>query len=60
MSQSEETDAEILAEARAEASVTSSRASVGDAVEADQDLARAGAPPEPGHRKARCGASGTS
>ena len=44
MSQSDETDAGILAEARAEASFPASRASVEDAVEADQDLARKGEP----------------
>ena len=44
MSQSEETDAGILAEARAEASFPASRASVEDAVQADQDLAREGEP----------------
>jgi MFS family permease len=51
MSQSDGADAatrddEILAEARAEASIVTSRASAEDAVEADQDLA-AGAPEEP-------------
>jgi MFS family permease len=44
MSQSDETDAGILAEARAESSLASSRAGVEDAVEADQDLERAAAP----------------
>lgn len=47
MSQSDETDAGILAEARAESSLASSRASVEDAVEADQDSARSAAPAEP-------------
>jgi MFS family permease len=40
MSRSEQTDAEILAEARAEASVTTSRAGADDAVEADQALSQ--------------------
>jgi MFS family permease len=44
MSQSDETDAGILAEARAESSLASSRAGVEDAVEADQDLERGAAP----------------
>lgn len=43
------TDPEVLAEARAEAHLTTSQASVDDAVEADQDAAgaRGGAPPAP-------------
>ena len=44
MSQSDETDAGILAEARAESSLASSRAGVEDAVEADQDSERAAEP----------------
>jgi len=47
MSQSDETDAGILAEARAESSLASSRAGVEDAVEADQELDRTAAPPAP-------------
>lgn len=47
MSQSDETDAEILAEARAESSLATSRAGADDAVEADQDLARAAETAEP-------------
>ncbi|MGZ8805000.1 MAG: hypothetical protein ACXWZG_06865, partial [Microbacterium sp.] len=39
MSQSDDTDAEILAEARAEASIPTSRAGADDAVEADQAAA---------------------
>ena len=47
MSPSDETDAGILAEARAESSLASSRAGVEDAVEADQELDRTAAPPAP-------------
>jgi MFS family permease len=48
MSQSDETDAEILAEARAESSITSSRASAEDAVEADQAVRQAQGPDSQG------------
>lgn len=48
MSQSDETDAEILAEARAESSITSSRASAEGAVEADQAVRQAQGPDSQG------------
>ncbi|WP_314503467.1 MFS transporter [uncultured Microbacterium sp.] len=47
MSQSDDLDAEILAEARAESSTPASRAGADDAVEADQDLARGDSAEQP-------------